>query len=223
MRFLTANDASAGLGDVLKAHTGNRGTRLKVRKSNAEEWAMWAVENDIDPVVTAWVSRFPHCMASYKDGGQDENPYIFNPRKVQTSFVSGRSLEMVSESIKNRHLVSANALLADMIGTIGESAARDMQAFISYQDQLPSWDNILSNPQTAPVPDSPGACAVLVFGAISRMDKSSMTPFMAYLARFEPEWQAAFCINMANTVSKQTVAFTCKAFSDWVAANEDIL
>jgi hypothetical protein len=55
------------------------------------------------------------------------------------------------------------------------------------------------------------------------MDKSSMTPFMAYLARFEPEWQAAFCINMANTVSKQAVAFTCKAFSDWVAANEDIL
>lgn len=223
IRFLTANDASAGLGDVLKAHTGNRGTRIKVRKSNAEEWCLWAVENDIDSVVTAWVSRFPHCMASYKDGGQDENPYIFNPRKVQGAFVSGRSLEMVSESIKNRHLVSTNALLADMIGTIGEAAARDMQAFIAYQDQLPSWENIFNNPRTAPVPDSAGACAVLVFGAIAKMEKSSMPSFMTYLERFEPEWQAAFCINMAKTPSKQAIAFSCKTFADWVAQNEDIL
>lgn len=224
IRFLTANDASAGLGDVLKAHTGNRGTRLNVRKSNAEEWIKdFAIPHKIDPVVMAWVSRFPHCMASYKDGGQDENPYIFNPRKVQTAFVSGRSLEMVSESIKNRHLVSDNALLADMIGTIGASAALDMKAYISYQDQLPTWDNIFNNPRTAPVPDSPGACAVLVFGAIARMDKSSMASFMTYLERFEPEWQAAFCINMAKTPSKQAVAFSCKSFADWVAANEDIL
>jgi len=46
---------------------------------------------------------------------------------------------------------------------------------------------------------------------------------MAYLERFEPEWQACFAINIARTPSKQSIAFSCKAFSDWVARNQDLL
>jgi hypothetical protein len=63
----------------------------------------------------------------------------------------------------------------------------------------------------------------VVFGAITKVDKDTITPFMQYLERFEPEWQAAFAINIAKSATKQKVAFSCKAFSDWVAKNEDLL
>jgi hypothetical protein len=63
----------------------------------------------------------------------------------------------------------------------------------------------------------------VVFGAISKVEKDTITPFMEYLERFEPEWQAAFCVNIAKSSVKQKIAFSCKAFSDWVARNEDIL
>ena len=221
--FLTGNLSSDGVGDSMKAHSRNRVTVIPVRKPSADEWVEWAVNNDVDPSVMAWVNRFPHSMASYTDGGQDENPYIFNPRKVQPAFVSPRSLEKASDIVKQRSTMDDISLIVALAGTVGEAAARDMQAFIEYQDQLPAWDNILSNPKTAPVPSSPGACAVLVFGAIAKMDKSSMPSFMSYLERFEAEWQATFCINMAKTPSKQQVAFSCKSFADWVAKNEDIL
>jgi hypothetical protein len=55
------------------------------------------------------------------------------------------------------------------------------------------------------------------------MDKASITPFMEYLERFDAEWQAVFAINIAKTPSKQAIAFSCKAFADWVAKNQDLL
>jgi hypothetical protein len=98
-----------------------------------------------------------------------------------------------------------------------------MQAFVDYQDQLPSWDSIIEDPDKALVPTSAGACAVLVFGAISKVDKQSINPFMDYMKRFEAEWQACFAINIAKNPTKQAVAFASPAFAKWVSANEDIL
>lgn len=222
--FLTGNLSSDGVGDNVKAHTLNRVTVVTVRKPTAEEWLAWAVNSDIDPVVMAWVNQFPHAMSSYIEGDQDSNPYIFNPKKQQGSFVSPRSLQLVSNDvIKNRDQLSANAMLAGMIGTIGEAGARDMHSFVEYQDQLDPWEFIIDNPSKARIPDSPGACAVLVFGAVAKVDKTSISPFMEFIGRMEPEWQAAFAINIAKNPNKQQIAFTSVKFRDWVLANNDVL
>jgi len=221
--FCSGNMASDGVGDNLKAHTLNRVTMLTVRKPSAEEWLAWAVNNNIDPVVMAWVDRFPHALASYLEGDQDSNPYIYNPKKMQGAVVSPRSLQLVSDSIKNREHFTPNAMLADMIGTIGESGARDMHAFVEYQDQLPSWDEVVKAPKDAKLPDSPGACAVMVFGAVTKVDRTSITPFMEYIGRMEAEWQAAFAINIAKNPEKAHIAFTSTKFRDWSIANVDIL
>jgi hypothetical protein len=233
--FLTGNLASDGVGDSLKGHSRSRVTVLHVSKPSADEWLAWAIEvgseayNDgradkkqkIEPVVLAWVRQFPQALASYLDEGQTENPYIYNPRKQQQSYVTPRSLELVSHIVRNRDSFDEDSLLAAMSGTIGESAARDMQAYIAYQDQLPTWETITANPDTAKVPDSVGACAVLVYGAVQRVTKESLPAFMTYIERFSPEWQAVFAVNMAQT--RQSIAFTCKAFTNWVQRNQDVL
>lgn len=221
--FMTGNMASDGVGDNIKAHTLNRVTTITVRKPSAEEWLAWAVSNEIDPVVMAWVDRFPHALASYLEGEQESNPYIFNPKKMQGACVSPRSLQLVSDSIKHREQLTSNALLADMIGTIGESGARDMHAFVEYQDQLPSWEEVISNPKSAKLPDSPGACAVMVFGGVARVDRASITPFMEYVERMESEWQAAFAINISKNKDKNQIAFTSQKFRDYCLQNVDIL
>ena len=110
-----------------------------------------------------------------------------------------------------------------MAGTIGPSAAKSMQAFIAYQDQLPTWDSIVKSPKGTLIPESPGACAVLVFGAVARVDKQTMDPFMDYVERLGEEWQATFCISMAKNTSKQHIAFGSKRFADWVSKNQDLL
>jgi len=221
--FLTGNLSTDGVGDSLKAHSLNRLVSVTISKPDAEQWIEWAINKGIEPEVIAWVNRFPHVLASYTDGGQNDNPYIYNPKKPQTAFVSPRSLETASNIVRTRKENDTDSVIAALTGAIGESGARDMQAYIEFSDQLPTWEATIASPKTTKVPTSPGACAIVVFGAIARMDKTSITPFMEYLERFDAEWQAVFAINIAKTPSKQSIAFSCKAFADWVAKNQDLL
>lgn len=220
---MTGNLTSDGVGDTLKGHTLNRITRIEIAKPTADEWLLWAVEAGIHPVVLAWVKQFPHCLASYTEGDQDENPYIYNPKKFQLSYVTPRSLELASRIVAQRDQFDSDALIAALAGTIGESAARDMQAFIAYQDELPTRERIIKNPNEAPIPTSAGATAVLVFSMIAAVDKDNITPIMEYTSRLEPEWQAVFCISLAKNPAKQGVAMRARAFSDWALKNQDLL
>ena len=221
--FLTGNLSRDGVGDSMKAHTRNRIIPLHVRKPSAEEWLMWAADNNIDGTVMAFVHQYPHVMASYLDEGQEDNGFIYNPKSAQQAFVSPRSLERLSNIVRVRDQFDTESLIAASTGAVGEAAAREFQAFIDYQDQLPSWDTIIKSPTSVPVPDSAGACATMVYGAIEKVEKDTLEKFMTYLERFDSEWQAAFCINLAKKAKKQSLAFSSKAFADWVTENEDLL
>ena len=125
--------------------------------------------------------------------------------------------------MKTRRELDPDTVISALAGAIGEAAARDMQAYIEFADQLPTWEATIRDPKNTKIPTSPGACAIVVFGAIARVTKDTITPFMEYLEKFDAEWQAVFAINIAKTQSKQAIAFSCKAFSAWVAKNQDLL
>jgi hypothetical protein len=221
--FLTGNLVTDGVGDNLKAHSLNRIIPLTIQKPSFDEWSEWAMNNGIAPEILAFGRQVPHIFASYTDGNQKENPYIYNPLKPTQAYVSPRSLERASNIIKVRDQLDADSVIAALSGAIGESAARDMQAYLEFSDQLPTWESTIKDPHNALVPKSAGAAAIVVFGAIQKVDKTTIEPFMTYLERFSEEWQAAFAINIAKSKTKQPVAFSCKKFSEWVAKNEDLL
>jgi hypothetical protein len=221
--FLTGNLTTDGVGDNLKAHSRNRLVPVTISKPTAEEWIEWGINKGIEAEVLAWVNQYPHALASYTDAAQGDNPYIYNPKKSQTAFVSPRSLETASNIVRTRKLNDADSVIAALSGAVGEAAARDMQAYIEFADQLPTWESTIKDPKNTKLPSSPGACAIVVFGAISRVTKDTINPFMEYLERFDPEWQAVFAINIARTPSKQSIAFSAKAFAEWVAKNQDLL
>lgn len=221
--FLTGNLSTDGVGDSLKAHSRNRLVPVTIAKPTSEEWIEWGMNNGIEPEVLAWANQYPHIFASYTDAAQADNPYIYNPRKHQNAFVSPRSMATASNIVRARKDLDQDTIIAALTGAIGESGARDMQAYIEFSDQLPTWEATIKDPKKTKIPSSPGACAIVVFGAISRITKESITPFMEYLERFDAEWQAVFAINIAKTPTKQGIAFSCKAFADWVAKNQDLL
>ena len=221
--FMTGNLSSDGVGDGLKAHTKMRITVVEISKPTAKEWLVWAADNGISPVVMAWVDRNPHALASYRDGDQQGNQYIFMPNTVQGAVVTPRTLELASNIIKMRSSFDHTALQAALTGTVGAPAANSIAAFIAHQDSLPSWKDIIEQPHRTPIPVEQGALAVLVFGAIERVERSSLPQFLNYISRAEPEWQSIFCLGLARSKTKQAMAFTCKAFSDWIVKNEDLL
>lgn len=224
--FLTGNLDSDGVGDSMLAHTKMRLTIVEVSKPTAEEWLLWAADNGIHPIIMAWVDRNPHALASYRDGDQTGNAYIFDPSKVQGAVVTPRTLELASNLIWARDKVTHNTLIAALEGTVGEAASESIAAFIRHQDSLPSWDSIMRDPHGCAVPDegNAGALAVLVFGAIERVaSKEEVSQFIKYFSRVDEEWQSMFCLGLAKNTKKQGMAFSCAAFADWVAKNEDLL
>ena len=221
--FLTGNLSTDGVGDSLKAHSRNRLVPVTIAKPDAEQWIEWAIAKGLEPEVIAWVNRFPQVLASYTDAAQGDNPYIYNPRKSQHAFVSPRSLETASNIVGTRKDNDPDSVIAALTGAIGESGARDMQAYIEFSDQLPTWEATVKDPKNTKVPTSSGACAIVVFGAISRITKDTIAPFMEYLERFDAEWQAVFAINVAKNPAKQQVAFHSSAFKAWVVKNQDLL
>ena len=221
----TGNLSEEGLGDTFLAHTMNRFTVIEVRQPSVDEWLVWGAANGIHPVVLAWVNQNPTALASFRDDDFDpNNAYVPNPKRVQVGqVVTPRSLERASHIVWQREKFNENTLLAALIGTIGEPAARNMQHYIVFQDQLPSRELILKSPDTAPIPTSAGAIITLLFNLERAVDADTMTPIMKYVSRMESEPQAVFCTALARNKIKQTIAFRNSAFTKWAAENADIL
>ena len=162
--FMTGNLTTDGVGDNIKAHTLNRVTKVVVRKPTFDEWAEWAMANDIDPIVIAAAKQFADdWFTSYLDypEGLPKEAVVFNPKMPTTAYVSGRSLERSSNILKHRSVFDSDSIIAALSGTIGESAARNLEAYIAFADQLPTWESIIKSPMTTDIPDGAGACALI--------------------------------------------------------------
>jgi len=220
IRFMTGNMDTDGVGDGLAQHTRQRIVELTLRKPTATEWIQWASANNIHPVVLAWVDRYPQCLASYLDGTKNE--FIFDPTNPQENVVSPRTLEISSRIIWKMEHFDKDSLVAALTGAAGGPFAESINSFITYQDSLPSFNSIRTNPQGAMVPESAGARAVLTFGLLEHVEKDTLSSILAYLRRMEEEFQVVFCVALCRHKNKQ-IAFSNKEFALWTADNEDLL
>jgi len=219
--FGTTNLLSDGVGDMLEAHARNRVALVTVRKPDHDEWIDWAIGNNVAPEIIAWVKQFPHALSSYTDPSQKDNPYIFNPTRAgMGAVVTPRSLEKASHIAKQRDKLGDALTISLLTGTIGESASRDMQAFFTVVDKLPTWDQIIAGPNTAKLPDDAVARCILVFSAIARVEKDTLAKWMQYINRMDKEWQALFATSVMKSPQKQAFCVMNKEFKDWALANQ---
>lgn len=215
------NLMSEGVGDMLERHARNRVCMVRIRKPNADEWINdYAIPNNIAAEVITWVKQFPHCLAAFDDKSESENPYINNPTKAgQGACVTPRTLEKASYIVEQRSTLGSNVTISSLAGVIGESAARDMQAFLTVADKLPTWDAIINSPSTAKLPDETIARCICVFSAISRVEKDTLSKWMTYVQRMDKEWQALFAKSVMKS-PKQSFCVMNKDFKDWALVNE---
>lgn len=217
--FGTTNLAVEGLGDHIQQHAQNRVSVVEIRKPTAAEWIIWAMSHNIHPIVIAWVKKFPHCLASYRDG--DGNPYIQYPSKTEGAVVTPRSLENASHIMWQRGKLTDNAVVAGLRGCVGAAAATDLMTFAQTLDRMPSWEATISDPTGCMVPSAQDFAAnyVTVFSGISLVDKTTMTPFMTYLKRLPKEYQGVFALNIQAS-PKRGIAQSNRSFIVWATENE---
>lgn len=223
--FATTNNFSDGVGDAILAHGGNRVTIINVSKSSEKMWNTWATDNGISAVIRAWVAMNPRCLASYLDGGQDDNPFIFNPSKRVLSFVSPRSLAKCDPIVRARDVVGSKLTHSSLAGTIGVAAAESMAAFLSLEKELISVKQVLADPENIPVPEKPAALFMMMFNAIDTIETSDdLSKFMRFVNRVRSsEIQAVFFTMLLQSKRTTRLARLNQQVSDWAKTNYELL
>lgn len=202
--FATSNNATDGVGDTLAGHIGNRVALLNVKKPTADEWNSWASKNGISRIIRAWVALNPKCMASYLDGNQDDNPYIFKPGKTTGQFVSPRSLAKANVPISRKDRLTEHQLMSQLSGILGESGARAMAAYIALSDKVVDVRDIVADPTGVAMPEDIAAQVMVMMQAVDVIDtQDELSAFMTFCNRIKSaEVQAIFFTMLARERTK---------------------
>lgn len=181
---------------------------------------MWAANNDIAPEVMAFARDFPQVFERYDlIDKHEKNPYIFSPLTGNTkAFCSPRSLAKASNLI-NQRSVLGSALLPALMGTIGESAARDMEALVHLADGMTSFASIVAGPDKAKLPEGAGAYFLMAFSLAARAKPENLTEIVTYVNRFESfEAKALFATTLASNKAKVGMACSNRGFTVMASA-----
>lgn len=223
--FATSNNASDNVGDTMLAHAGNRVTIYNLRKPNADEWNLWATDNNIAAEIRACVAMTPRMMASYLDGGQEDNPFIFHPERKVLSFVTPRSLAKCDPIVRKRDRLGMNLTQAALAGTIGAAAADLMTSIMSLSSDLVSVKSVIADPDNVRMPEKPAALFMIMFNAIDTIQtQDDLASFMKFINRVQSSEVQSVFFTMAmqsNKISK--LAIRNEQIKAWAKDNYQLM
>ena len=222
--FGTSNNASDNLGDSMLGHGGNRVVFYYMQKPRAKPWLVWAADKKIHRIIRSCVMMNPRWLASYQDGGQEDNPVIFKPNNGVLSFVSPRSLAGCDVFLKNKDVLGQDVLYASLQGTIGLSAASMMMAFIDMEKELLQTQEVIADPLGVMVPEKPAAIIHMMINACDDIQtQDELVSFMQFVDRIKSEeLKMIFCTLGAETKRTMKLFTTNGEVRKLMAKNIDI-
>lgn len=148
-----------------------------------DDWCHWALGASIRPEVIAFL-RFKRDLLHDADATSDVNAWP-TPRSWE---MASNVIKAFDQHGKSRAGTGSSEIEAQLLeGTIGPAATTEFVAFLRLFRQLPSIDEILLNPESAPLPAEPSA-QIAISTALGRvLTDNSVAKGMKYLNRMPTE------------------------------------
>jgi hypothetical protein len=196
-------------------------------KPNAKSFNLWAGDNGISSIIRSFVAMNPRVLHSYLDGGQEDNPFIFNPSKPtqSVSFISPRSLAKSNRIIVNKDMFSRQEIEATLAGTIGTAGAEQLCTFIDMHSQVMMTSEIIADPEGVAVPTDIAALCMVMFNAVDDIvTQDDLSAFMKFINRIKhTEIQNIFFTMLMGTKRTTTIAAHNAEISAWCKDNYKLL
>lgn len=154
---------------------------------DASGWLSWAKENGIHQYVIAYIKKQGHHLFQF-DGSQHT-----------TAFPTPRTWEYVSDVLYHFDGTIRDEMV---LGAIGNGVGIEFLTFIKIFENFPDIDEILSDPEHAPVPQEPDIKHALVnslCGVITNDKLSNVKKIRRYIERFGEEYEISFIRLIAET------------------------
>lgn len=173
---------------------------------DVEDWYTWALKNDVSDLTRGFI-RANRDLLHAHDASKNERAFptprswVFADQLANSGLTPDTEYELVK-------------------GTVGEGAAAVYLAHSRMHAKLPTAEEILLNPDSAPVPDEPSA----MWAVCSSLDKvataTSFPRLIKYAERLPKEFQVLF-VRSAATLERSITR--TKEYIAWVTANQDVL
>jgi len=223
--FATSNNASDLVGDSMLEHAGNRVMIVPLAKTSVNKLLAYMAKHNISPVIRTWVALNPRCLASYLDGGQEDNPYIFMPGKKRLSFVSPRSLCNSDVVIRNADMFGPEITQVALAGVIGHAAAESMVAYISLEKEIIPVADAIRDPENARVPEKIAAQFMMALNALEDIQtQDDLSAFMIYMKRMKSEeLRSLFFSQLMSNSRTARLGRNNAEVNAWIEKNFDLI
>lgn len=191
---LTGNrlEDNAGANSML-THIINRMAYIEVEAPTPDEWVMWGVNEGLPSEVLAFAKLRPDV--------------VFNadiPSEADTPYCTPRSLAAAGELATHfpggmRSMVDSPEGMALLAGTIGVGATGELAGVVRVAMNLPSYETIIANPETAPVPaaSEPSMLYAACMLVATRVTAPEVDAAMTYVSRMPFNFQLAAVMAIA--------------------------
>ena len=207
MVFATSNNITDNVGDGILAHGVNRIMFIDYRKPDADELNIHFTEIGVSAMTRAWLAMNRRAMYSYVSCDEEElktNPFIFNPTKKPTPFVSPRSLHKADTVVvKKLGKIGEKVSEAMLAGIVGTAAASSMCSFFKMANDIHSIKMVCKDPDGTPLPEKDAALLLMMFNAIDEITtQNDLSAFMKYLKRKGSNMFTGLFFTMALSTKK---------------------
>lgn len=171
-----------------------------------EDWYDWATAKGVSDITRAFIRFRPASLHS------------FDSKKNERAFPTPRSWVFVDDIIRSG--LPQDTELELIKGTVGEGAAIEYISFARMAKDLPTADEILINPDTAPIPKDPSGKYAICTALDSKTTAGNIDRMMKYITRIDKEYQVLYMRSaiMANRDLRNT-----KTYVSWIIENKELI
>ncbi len=169
---------------------------------DTEDWVKWAIDNNMPTELIAFIRFRPELLDKFEPSREIQN----SPSPRTVAYVGKQQIARLPEIFE----------FEAFKGAAGEAFAIEYRAFLKIFRDLPSMDEIILNPSTAPVPSDPGALYAISTALAQKMSDQNITPICEYLERLPVENSVA-C--MKDAVSRNRSISNNRAYIIWSSEN----
>jgi hypothetical protein len=167
----TDNALTTNLGTAMQSRLAH----IHLSKDTSKEWLDWATKNHIDYRITAFINYRPDALNKFKP---DHTEYTF---PCQRTWEFASRLIVNDASLTKQHM----PLIA---GVIGQGMAYEFIGFTEVFNQLPSIQDILSNPTGTTVPTDISSIFATAGLLANHANNANAQPIMTYASRLPNEF-----------------------------------
>jgi len=165
---------------------------------DVKQWISWALSANIDQSVIGYISSF--------------NDNLYYGQAVP------RTWEMISDILKTVPLDS-DILYHLLIGTIGPEVGNLFFSYLKTTNQLPSFQEIESDPLNCKIPQDTGLIYALSASILYSVNTSNFNSVFQYINRM-PQEVIHFVVN--QIIEKKPDICSLPDFINWQNANKDL-